>query len=104
GTAGTRARAIRKTGVTEPGNIIAAIIDIHTARKDGNEPSSVAVPMSMPLIWRIATTQQVAARPSVAASAVAVVAIAADAAVGSLVARAGVMVGGASTAPGWRRP
>src|SRR5438270_6569054 len=81
--------------MTAPGSIIAAIIDTHRTTKDANEPSSVAGPMSMPLIWRMATAQQVTASPIVAASAVAV---AADAAVGSLVARAGAMVGGASMA------
>src|SRR5689334_21805209 len=86
-----RARASFRTGATAPGSIMAAIIDAHGTRKDANEPSPVATPRSMPLICRMATIQQGAASPSVAANAVAVVAV-----VGSFVARAGAGVGGAS--------
>jgi hypothetical protein len=52
-----------------PGSIIAVIIDTHRARKDANEPSRVATPMSIPLISQTATTHDVAASPSVAVSA-----------------------------------
>src|SRR5258707_15876737 len=58
-----------------PGSIIAAIIGTHRAAKDTNEPSGVATPMSIPLICRTATTQDVAASPSVAVSAAAVAAV-----------------------------
>lgn len=44
----------------------------HRPTKNANEPSLVATPISIPLIWRIATTQDAAASPSVAVSAAAV--------------------------------
>jgi hypothetical protein len=34
-----------------PGSIIAAIIDTQAVTKNGNDPSSVATPMSIPSIW-----------------------------------------------------
>src|SRR5258708_2947006 len=46
-----------------PGSIIAVIIDTHRARKDANEPSRVATPMSIPLISQTATPHHVAATP-----------------------------------------
>src|SRR6266516_2991642 len=55
-----------ETAGTAPGSIIAAIIGSQAARKNENEPSSVAAPMSMPLICRIARNQQAPARPRVA--------------------------------------
>src|SRR5262249_28792173 len=58
-----------------PGSIIAAIIHAHRPAKDPNEPSRVAIPMSIPVICRTATTQDAAARPSVAARAAAVAAV-----------------------------
>jgi hypothetical protein len=39
-----------ETAGSAPGSIIAAIIGTQTVMKNANEPSSVAVPMSMPLI------------------------------------------------------
>src|SRR5262245_22444361 len=70
GTASTRplAAADLTTAETAPGSIMAAIIDTHRARKNANGPSSVATPMSIPFIRRIATTQQPAASTSVAVS------------------------------------
>ena len=60
------------TAGAAPGSIIAAIIASHSAANDPNEPSSVATPMSIPVICQTATTQQPAASPSVAATTVAV--------------------------------
>jgi hypothetical protein len=57
-----------------PGVIIAAIIATHTAIKPPNEPSRVAVPMSIPFICQTAMTQHAAASPSVPVSAAAVAA------------------------------
>src|SRR6516162_2857154 len=54
---------------------MAAIIATHRTTKDAKEPSRVATPMSIPVICRIATTQDMAASPIVAASAVAVSAV-----------------------------
>jgi hypothetical protein len=54
---------------------MAAIIDTHKATKNANEPSRVATPMSIPFICLTATTQDAAASPSVAVSAVAVAAV-----------------------------
>jgi hypothetical protein len=50
-----------------PGSIIAPIIDSHAVTKNGNDPSSVAAPMSIPSIWSTATTQDTAASASVTA-------------------------------------
>jgi hypothetical protein len=74
GTARTRplARARLRTAGAAPGSIIAAIIHTHRATKNANEPSRVATPMSIPFICLTATTQDAAARPSVAVSAAAV--------------------------------
>ena len=60
-----------RTARAAPGSIIAAIITTHTAMKDANEPSWVAVPMSIPCICQTATTQDAAASPNVATSAAA---------------------------------
>ena len=59
-----------------PGSIIAAIIGTHNAMKNANEPSRVAVPISMPFICRIEMAQHTAASASVAASAAATAAVA----------------------------
>src|SRR5258708_4224300 len=77
GTARTRPLACArfKTAGAAPGSIIAAIIGTHRATKNANEPSGVAMPMSIPLICRTATTQHTAASPSVAVRAVAVAAV-----------------------------
>jgi hypothetical protein len=61
-------------GRAAPGSIIAAIIATHTAMKKPNEPSWVAVPMSIPRICQAAMTQHAAASPSIPASAAAVAA------------------------------
>jgi hypothetical protein len=61
-----------KTAGTAPGNIIAAIIGTHIARKNPNEPRRVATPMSIPIISRSASAKHAAASPSVAVSAVTV--------------------------------
>src|SRR5262249_47668451 len=66
-----------ETAGTAPGSIIAAIIDTHTATKNANEPSSVATPMSIPFIWRRATSQDAAASASVAVSSAVVAAVSA---------------------------
>src|SRR5262249_37827712 len=77
GTASTRPPACTSltTVGAAPGSIIAAIIDTHRATKNANDPSPVATATSIPLICRTATTQEVAASPSVAASAAAVAAV-----------------------------
>src|SRR6202165_1435945 len=51
------ARAHLKTAGAAPGSIIAAIIDTHRTRKNANEPSGVATPMSIPFICRTAENQ-----------------------------------------------
>src|SRR6266478_6038024 len=67
--------AHRRTAGAAPGSIIAAIIGTHRATKNANEPSGVATPMSIPFICRTATTQDAAARPSVAVSTAPVAAV-----------------------------
>src|SRR5215470_12281676 len=62
------------TAGAAPGSIIAAIITTHTAMKNPNEPSLVAVPMSIPCICQAATIQLAAASATVAVSAAAVAA------------------------------
>src|SRR5204863_113555 len=66
----TIARASGTSMAALPGSSIAAIMTAHRATKNANEPSGVETPMSIPCIWRTVTTQAVAARPRVAASAV----------------------------------
>jgi len=61
----------------------------HRATKDMGEPSRVATPMSIPLIWWTAATQDAAASPSVAVSATAV--MAADGVVGDAAVLVAVM-------------
>src|SRR5215472_4555464 len=68
------ARTLLSTAGAADGSIIAAIITNHTAIKNPNEPSWVAVPMSIPCICQTAITQQAAARPSVPVNAAAVAA------------------------------
>jgi hypothetical protein len=58
-------RAVRSVAGSAPGSIIAAIIDTHAATKKENEPSVVATPMFIPSISCTATTQQMAATPTV---------------------------------------
>src|SRR6058998_2807099 len=66
-----RTRTKPATAGAAPGSIIAAIIGTQAATKNASEPSSVAAPMSIPLIWRTARAQHAAARASVAATAAA---------------------------------
>jgi hypothetical protein len=66
-SAGRWLRARLATVGTAPGSIIAPIIETHAVTKNGNDPSSVATPMSIPSIRSPATTHDTAASASVAA-------------------------------------
>src|SRR5262249_55906000 len=61
--------ASRVVAGTAPGSIIAAVITVHTATNDPNEPSAVATPMFMSCISRIATAPAAAAPRSVVIAA-----------------------------------
>jgi hypothetical protein len=61
------ARARLANAGTAAGSIIAPIIATHAVTKNGNDPSSVATPMSIPSIRSTATTQDTAASESTAA-------------------------------------
>src|SRR5690348_581464 len=62
-------RRRRTTAGIAPGNIIAAIIEIHTPRKNANEPSSVETPMSIAFISRTAANHDAPASATVAVTA-----------------------------------
>src|SRR6201998_3847328 len=68
-------RAHLRAAGAAPGSIIAAIMGTHSAMKNANEPSRVAVPISMPCICQTETPQHAAATASVVVSAAAPAAV-----------------------------